>query len=202
MDERNFSINLGSSRLVLRPSDHREYHHFAINIHPDDFEFFLKFVREELKPLPWEGKDTIDFPNWNARAVYFYDPAGNIVEFIAREGIKQKYSSPQGGISDKIIRLSEIGLPTSDVSDIADTIKSKAEIDRYDGDKSRFCAAGDEEGMFIIVDYKQKKWIPMMDDVIPFPFAAMIENKGKRYRVRYEGERLWINKIPIPEVMG
>jgi hypothetical protein len=103
------------------------------------------------------------------------------VEFIARKGIAEKYDSPDGSIADKILHLSEIGLPTSEVAHIADALAEKAGIARYDGDKSRFCAAGDVEGLFIIVDYNQKKWIPMMDEAIAFPFETLVENNRDRY---------------------
>ena len=38
-------------------------------------------------PDPETGEEVFDFTNWDAKAVYFHDPAGSIVELIAHRGV-------------------------------------------------------------------------------------------------------------------
>src|SRR6185436_21190279 len=49
-----------------------------------------------------------DFSNWNAKSIYFLDPAGNVVEFISRFDLNDSVDNPFS--SDLIRSISEIGL--------------------------------------------------------------------------------------------
>ena len=55
--------------------------HWALNVPPQRFEEAVRHAAERVQLL----EEDVPFPNWRARAAYFYDPAGNIVELIARE---------------------------------------------------------------------------------------------------------------------
>ena len=74
--------------------------HFALNVPPDRFEEAVAFARERVELL----KDDVPFPHWRARAAYFFDPAGNLVELIARERAPGE---------ELFLELSEVGLPVS-----------------------------------------------------------------------------------------
>jgi hypothetical protein len=52
--------------------------------------------------------DIADFVNWRAKSVYFFDPAGNIIELIARFDLNN--ASSEKFSSEQFLSLSEIGL--------------------------------------------------------------------------------------------
>ncbi len=138
-----------------------------------------------MQLLTWQGEEIVNFPNWNAKGIYFYDKDHNIVELIARKNLNIYLSN---SFSEKsLLHLSEIGVPTTDVSAVAKKLKKNYGIETYDGDLSRFHAAGSETGLFIIVNSKVKKWIPAMDEAKPFPFEVSIVNHlGKQHHLQWQ----------------
>ena len=56
-----------------------------------------------------------------------------------------------------------MAIATINVENIFNKINQIRSIQIYDGDFSRFCAVGNEEGLFIIIDKNKKKWYPTMD---------------------------------------
>ena len=85
--EREINITIGNSDLVFAETTTAEpFYHFAINIPSNKIEEAKDWLSNKVKLLWMEDyKDDIaDFVNWHAKSVYFYDPAGNIVELIAR----------------------------------------------------------------------------------------------------------------------
>jgi catechol-2,3-dioxygenase len=122
--------------------------------------------------------------NWNAEAIYFYDPADNVLEFIARKNLNivanEKFSSKS------VINISEMAMPVNDVKAHFDFLNNEFEdfsIEKYSGDYKRFCASGDEEGLFIIVDTKVKKWYPTNKPSLAFPFEIWFESNNKNYHL-------------------
>src|SRR5262249_48564307 len=61
------------------------FYHFAFNIPENQFLEARDWLSTRVALIQdRQGKDTFKFVAWQADAMYFYDPAGNIVEFIAR----------------------------------------------------------------------------------------------------------------------
>ena len=82
-------------------------------------------------------------------------------------------------------------MPVADVLKTFENLKSNFNLDKYDGDYERFCAVGDENGLFIVVNYNDKKWFPQMDEAKPFPFEIIFENaEGKIFKLIYENETI------------
>ena len=53
--------------------------------------------------------DVFDFDFWDARAVYFHDPAGSIVELIAHHGLEE--NGREGPFAaEELVGFSELGL--------------------------------------------------------------------------------------------
>jgi catechol-2,3-dioxygenase len=93
--------------------------------------------------------------------MYFYDPDKNIVEFIARKGLKVNGKLPFG--PKEFVSISEIGLSLPDIKTGYNTLNQMKKLPVYDGDFDKFCAAGDEHGLFIIVNRNSKTWFPTED---------------------------------------
>ncbi|MCB0734815.1 MAG: VOC family protein [Bacteroidetes bacterium] len=190
-DNYSFSVQVGETTLTFEETQFKPCYHFAINIPNNQLEHAADWLRSKVNLLPFEGKEVIDFPNWNAQAVYFYDADHNIVECIARRDLPNQ--SDDLFDSSSFLEISEVGLPTSDVLSIAGQLEAEAGLGIYSGDRSRFCAIGDPQGLFIVVDYHQKDWIPNMDPAIPFPFTVTCEVDGAVVLMDYRDEQLVIS---------
>lgn len=64
----------------------------------------------------------VDFPDWNAKSVYFYDAEENILEFIARHNLDEP-TNDATFTSNHIKRISEIGIAVSDTEGFAKKVK-------------------------------------------------------------------------------
>lgn len=183
-----FTVQIGSSRLCFVQSTTPCYYHFAINIASFQAAAALHWLEERVELLPYKGNQLVDFKNWQALAMYFYDPAQNIVEFIARRNLELEHQGPFS--PQALFHLSEIGLPTEDVAACCQQLQSQLQLPHFDGDLQRFAAMGTEEGLFIIVDQKEKTWIPPEDAALPFPFRLRAQQAdGTSFEVLYQKQQ-------------
>jgi catechol-2,3-dioxygenase len=150
-----FTVKVGETFLSFIKNDDNPYYHFAINIPSNQIEESAKWLRERVSILPFEDKDIINFPAWNAKSIYFYDADKNIVEFIARRNLNIISTNTFSGNS--LLHVSEIGLPTSNVPELFKKLNEVYGLEKYNCDLKKFCAIGDEYGLFIVVNYNLKK---------------------------------------------
>ncbi|RIE04922.1 hypothetical protein [Cohnella faecalis] len=106
-----------------------------------------------LNLLP-QNKYQLISTTWNSTSIYFYDYAGNIVEFIARHNLN--YSSTSPFTSNSLLNISEIGLVVSDVPSTRELLRSRFSIDGYKNNNDcSFAAVGDEDGLFILTAHNR-----------------------------------------------
>lgn len=65
---------------VVPPHGTRGAGHFALQIEPEQYDTWL----EHLRSAGVEIEQEHFWPDWNARSIYFRDPAGNAAELITR----------------------------------------------------------------------------------------------------------------------
>jgi hypothetical protein len=150
-------VRAGATDLVFIEAEddlHCQYH-FAFNIPENQIETAKQWLAIRAKLLVNEdGETTIYSKTWDSHSLYFKDPAGNILELIARHGLQN--ASEQF----EILSISEIGLATEDVMALVEDLKRKTGMVLYKNeDSDTFTAVGDSEGLFIVV--KQGRiWYP------------------------------------------
>ena len=73
----------------------RPFYHFAFNIPENKIEKayeWQKIKTDIIHPNPdfnWDStKKIVHFSGWNANSIFFLDPAGNLLEYIARHDLK------------------------------------------------------------------------------------------------------------------
>jgi hypothetical protein len=185
-EQKEFYVSLFGLELVNDSSDS-----FTVKV-GDTLLSFIKeesanWLKERTAILPFENEEIVNFTGWNARSIYFYDADKNIVEFIARGNLN--INSSDSFSAKSLLSLSEIGIPTSNVPEIFTKLNEEYALGKYDCDLKKFCAVGDENGLFIVVNYNLKKWLPAMDEALPFPFEIHFDNnKGKIYNLRVDKE--------------
>jgi len=172
------SIQAGSSKLIFVHSADviDPYYHFAFNITEDKVEQALKWLQDKAIPINQvEGKDVLNSESWNSDSIYFYDPAGNIVEFIARHSVRQGSDAKEFSALD-ILNISEIGLPAEDVLGLSAYLQKKYEEPEYRSGNAMFTPIGDEEGLMILSSL-DRNWLGSGKKVSIFPIEVVL-NKG------------------------
>ncbi|MDF2909893.1 MAG: hypothetical protein K0Q56_774 [Sporolactobacillus laevolacticus] len=107
-------LKIGSSKLAFKPCalNKTPVYHFAFTIPGNLFKSAKKWIQSKVPLNTEEGDDEVYFEFLNARSFYFYDSAGNVVEFIGRNS----YISNKEVFSiDDVMNISEINLTVNDV---------------------------------------------------------------------------------------
>ncbi|MEO0572284.1 MAG: VOC family protein, partial [Bacteroidota bacterium] len=129
-----------------------------------------------------------DFDFWNAKAIYFYDMDHNIVEFIARKNLKN--GTDKEFNSNSLLEISEIGIPVNDIETTFNTLNTLSNLSKYDGGFEKFCAIGDENGLFICINKQLKNWFPTGDKAHSSEFGITFEENGKEYAMEFRNEKI------------
>ena len=178
-DESSFAVSCGDSELVFTSTNDIKdpFYHFAFNIPENKFKEAKEWISRKTELIKLNGDDEFDFRSWNAHSVYFYDPSGNIIELIARHNLNNASEEEFSGRS--ILSVSEAGLPVDDVDRLFNEVNKEFNIPLFSGDRSAFCAAGDDTGLFIIVS-KGRKWFPDCGDAEIFPLLIIIRSNTEK----------------------
>ena len=142
------------------------------------------WLSERIDLLTYEGDTIIDFPNWNAEAMYFLDPAGNIAEFIARRNLEIP-SSPAFSSQD-ILCVSEIGIAVPEPETLLADLHDKGHLKTYWSKGNAFWAVGSEEGLVILVDSHDWTWLPTTQKAQPYPLEMEYSEQGQAYELHLE----------------
>jgi catechol-2,3-dioxygenase len=114
-----FTVKVGLSELTfLRSLETNEepFYHFAFDITNNKIQDSIQWLEERKVNLNQLSANTYlaYSRTWDSTSIYFYDPAGNILEFIARHGLS---NAREGHFqSTDVLRISEIGLGVPDVT--------------------------------------------------------------------------------------
>ncbi|MFZ3579987.1 VOC family protein, partial [Virgibacillus sp. DJP39] len=113
-EEKSFRIAIGTSELEFTSKAVKgsPYYHFAFNIPANKFKEAKLWAIKRVNLTVEDGEDEADFDHLPAHAFYFYDPAGNIVEFISRHSTSEERTDPFSVKS--ILNISEISLTVED----------------------------------------------------------------------------------------
>lgn len=151
-DRDSFTLRAGPSRLTFaraRPGTAPTYH-FAFNIPENRVPESAEWLDTRgITPVEDEGQRLVFFDRWNAHAVYFDDPAGNIVEFIGRHGLHNRSDAP----FDRryILSVNEIGVAVDDVAAGVDALEAAFGVRPARDPSDEFAAVGDKYGLIILV---------------------------------------------------
>lgn len=184
--ENKIIVTTGKSKVVFEKSSTPAYYHFAFNIPSNQIQDAVEWLEPKIETLTNRGKKIVNFKAWEAAAVYFHDPAGNIVEFIARK--PAKIADDKEFNENSIKYISEIGVAVRNVKYHFDHLNLRHNVPFYSGNTHDFCAAGDAEGLFILVLADSKYWMPTELNAKRFPLTAYFKTTGGLKEYKYEGE--------------
>jgi catechol-2,3-dioxygenase len=157
-----FTIEAGETRLTFAASaevagGRPPFYHFAFNIPENKILKALEWqkARTPMLPIPERNRaagfppEVVDYRHWNAHSLFFLDPAGNVVEYIARHDLKNADNAAFGW-SD-LLYVSEIGLIVDDVPAAAAALTQAAAVGQYRTGSDQFMAMGDEYGLLLVM---------------------------------------------------
>jgi len=156
-----FTVQVGLSKLTfLRSLEtfEKPYYHFAFEISNNKIQDSIRWLEERKVDVNQLSDHTyLAYSKaWDSTSIYFYDPAGNILEFIARHGLR---NAREGHFQNTdVLRISEIGLAVPDVPLTKKVIRSMFSLTEYKDFNDRFAAVGDEVGLFILAEC-QRVWL-------------------------------------------
>jgi catechol-2,3-dioxygenase len=180
-------MHAGKTELIFDSSPEPSIYHFAFNIPSNKIEEAYAWLKEKVELL-WldEYRSHIaDFEDWNAKSVYFFDPLGNIVEFIARFDLADNASDPFSPI--QIRNVSEIGIvfPQDTFEKDVKELMNNFPLEYFDKQPpmKQFRAIGDDHGLFIVVPEK-RNWYPTNDKKSGiFPLSIRFVQNGREYSI-------------------
>ncbi len=172
----SFTVKAGLSDLTFSASGEltAPVYHFAFNIPPGSVMSAHNWLHSQrIDVIPYMKKSIVDFPNWNAKSVYFTDPAGNIAELIGRE---QTLSAAETAFTPQsILCISEVGIPLQQWPQSMETIKNTLDLPVYKAATDQFVPLGSPDGLLIAVP-TDRLWFPTAIPCTPFPAKISLED--------------------------
>jgi catechol-2,3-dioxygenase len=188
-------VSLTASRLEVRAGktsiffqqvapDFDGAYHFAFNIPENHFRSAKEWMENRVSLLKDDNaEDEFVSESWNTHTLYFKDPAGNVLELIARHNLK---NAADGNFdSNQILNVSEIGIASDDVIGFTDELCRRLNISVFNQEpEDTFTAIGDDNGLLIIVK-KDRIWFP--NSGVPaklLPIKVRGDSNGKEWELR------------------
>lgn len=187
LDEIKLTIHAGESILHFEKNEEiiDPFYHIAFNIPSNKFEEAYEWFKCRVSLMcVYDHKNFIaDFKNWNAKSFYFYDPAGNILEMIARYDLNNEISRNFSGSS--ICNVSELGIvfPAHGFEDKVASYMKKYSLDFFNKQPPgpNFKVAGDDNGLFIMVPEGRDWWPGTGKKSAIFPITITFETKSGHF---------------------
>jgi catechol 2,3-dioxygenase-like lactoylglutathione lyase family enzyme len=167
------TIVVGETRLGFPVEDGGAFYHFALLVPGDRFDAALAWTAERVELLG----EVFDFDNWDARAVYFHDPAGNIVELIAHHGVDANGRSGPFE-AEELAGLSELGI-VGDPPELLQRLEALG-VELWDGEvegESRLGFVG-EKARTLILAPPGRGWLPTGRPAEAHPVEAVLDVDG------------------------
>ncbi len=177
------TMHAGPSRLVFEEGAHDDgneggdaLYHIAFTIPRNKLAAAKGWLAARTPLMTKDGRDEFGSESWDAQQVYFRDPAGNIMELIARQTLPN--DAPGAFSPADLLCVSEIGLPVDDVPTQATALTAALGIAHYKEHSDAFAPLGDHHGLFIVVAVG-RPWQPT-DDARAAPAPTRVVLGGTR----------------------
>ncbi len=186
-DAHSLTIAGGRSRLTFvtaEPEDGEPFYHFAFNIPENKILLAREWQLRRTRLIP-PGRnlrdpdlpeDVVDYRHWNAHSLFFWDPAGNLLEYIARHDLRNPAPGPF--TADDLLYASEIGIVVDDVDATAAELKKAFALEQYRSGSNAFRPIGDELGLLIAMKTGRKLGFGEAKPAAVFPTAASVSSSA------------------------
>lgn len=184
-------VTLGSSTLEFMPHTGPDdpFYHVAFTIPENQLDAARQWLepRCPILPINSRGDEIMHFRNWNAHSIFFHDPAGNILEFIAHHDLA---NAVDGAFDESRIQyISEIGVVVPDVAAFEQEMNGRFGLTPYRGHSPAFSPLGDIGGLLITVQ-EGRIWLPKATKQAATVYPTDISLAGLGRSARYEAGSL------------
>jgi catechol 2,3-dioxygenase-like lactoylglutathione lyase family enzyme len=136
------------------------FHHFALLVPGDRFDAARTWLGERVEPLVRDDGETVfPFDFWDARAVYFHDPAGNIVELIAHAGTAERSGVAGVFSAAELAGLSEVGIVVDDMAAAVAALERDVGLELWSGSAEQLAFVGAKAHTLILAP-PGRGWLP------------------------------------------
>jgi hypothetical protein len=167
----------GETTLRFRAGAGAPFYHFALLVPGDRFDAAHAWAEERVEILADAETGERIFrtrDEWNSSAIYFHDPAGNIVELIAHHGLEEN-GRTGAFATEEIVGCSELGV-VGDRRDLLRRLEAVGlELFRGTVDEPDRLAFVGEPGRTFILSPPGRGWLPLGRPAEPHPVEAAIE---------------------------
>jgi hypothetical protein len=176
----DLAVTVGETTVEFRVGRGRPFYHYAFLVPGDRFDAAHRWAAERVAILPDEdtGEEVFDFEHWDARALYFHDPAGSIGELIAHRGLGT--SGATGRFHpDELLGLSEVGI-VGDPPLLANALAQTFALAVWSGSVSEEGRLGfvGEKGRTLILSRAGRPWLPTGRPAEPHPVEVVLTSVG------------------------
>jgi hypothetical protein len=174
------TIEIGKAVVDFRPAQGSPYYHVALLVPGDRFAAALAWAEERVVLLAdgETGETVFDFTNWDARAIYFHDPAGTIVELIAHRGVGE--AGATGAFAPaELLGISEIGV-VGDPRSLAEVLERELGLEIWDGTvegEGRLAFVG-EKARTLILCRAGRPWLPTGRPAEAHPVEVVVTGRS------------------------
>jgi len=174
-----YTLQVGNTKLTFRQSTIQPeledtffpQYHFTISIPSNQIESCLEWVLSQKATNPATNEEAT-IPLWkdyitdaeiirrnlyNSQSVFIQDPAGNVVELLARHVMNNTADGPFN--NGMFIGISEVGIVTRDVRKTAALLKETFGVEEVLGSSNSFKPMGGATGLLKLI-VPGKPWIP------------------------------------------
>jgi catechol 2,3-dioxygenase-like lactoylglutathione lyase family enzyme len=174
-------LRVGETELEFGPGEGDPFYHFALLVPGDRFEAAHGWISSLVGLLPSRqtGDTVFDFDFWDAKACYFDDPAGNIVELIAHRGIEESFEA--GDFHAAELRgISEVGLVADDLLAALDRLRAGG-LELWYGEVGREEGLGfvGRKGHTLILVPTGRPWLPTGRPAASYPVEVVLARPGR-----------------------
>lgn len=187
-NENSVTFLVGSSKMIFLKSTHKKpLYHLAFTIPHNQLQASMEWMAGKAEILDTDEGKIVDFSNWNAKSIYFYDNNGNILEFIARFDLKNE--SNEIFSVKSILAISEIAIVTDDVPKLAEKLMQEKGISYFEKQVQRenFHALGNDNGL-LLLSKTNRVWFPTEIPAEKFYVKARFEMDGSIIEVEENKE--------------
>lgn len=191
----SFTVKAGISRLTFSESDKAHGYHYCFLIPSNQMESAILWLSNRVEILKIEVNRVIQrWEEWNADSIYFLDASGNAVEFIVRHDLKNE--TLESFDQHSIISVNEIGIPVRDVAGMNTQLENHLGTKAWKGDMVSFGTNGNQNGLFLIPNYLERRtWSPVDLPIEPAPFSAIVSIGDMRYRLEVSEEQIGVEAL-------
>lgn len=176
--QESFQIKAGTSVLEFtdKHAAGRPFYHYALNIPSNQFQEAKAWLKGKTTLLLEDGEDEADFSFWPAHSCYFEDPAGNIVELVAR--YKENPINESAFSVNSVLNISEIGLVVKDAKRVGEQLEAigilESEGDPISNSSLNFMQEN-KNGVFILLTNTGRRWLFSDKKSEIFPLKITLE---------------------------